>query len=625
MSKWLILCCLLLRLVFPGTLGATVYYVHASLGNDNNSGTNIMTPWKTLHKITFIQPAFFQPGDQILFHRGEVWHESLRIPASGVADNPLTIGAYGTGAKPVFDGTYPDNIAWMHVSGNIYRTFLPAWETEPGVLFYKGVPKPAITTLTFRDPVPARLKSGAILIQYQVDPRVYTNLWVTSSSGNTVSGITFFEITTNATTVYVRQRNAEGVEEQWPDPLSLEGVTASTVGLTEPGHWYWNEKEKAIYLYADDVPDETVGIGSLDIGIDSRRHDYLTIQDITLQGFNSTGLVLNLTTGSTVKNMNVYGIGATGDKTGILLKNADYNHITDNRVDAVLRSGIGLYGAPPADGSTMVSHNIVSGNRVTNTGSTGISLNTDHRYDIIARNVVDNIIENNTIIDANTMSYDAAGVYTLFIGLGNIIRSNTIKNGGSSELRSAGIMIDGGSIIIDGQPNALQIYDNTIENNSLGGIVVSGEGHLIRENTLYCNGVPSWESAQMLFFAAFGANAADCRVHGNVMEADWGQKLVSVLNGMGEGSVPHDIDENIYRSNPVESFCWSRYECSQPLDFNSWKIESEQDALSTFSLGISTPPVDKPDPPEPDPDPDPDPPEEHKGQGISGVYLLLLR
>jgi hypothetical protein len=47
---------------------AATYYVDATNGNDLNSGTSELTPWKTIAKGN---ASRFYPGDQILFKRGE--------------------------------------------------------------------------------------------------------------------------------------------------------------------------------------------------------------------------------------------------------------------------------------------------------------------------------------------------------------------------------------------------------------------------------------------------------------------------------------------------------------------------------------------------------------------------
>ena len=46
----------------------------------------------------------FQPGDSILFKRGDVWNESLTPGSSGSLGNPIKFDAYGSGSGAELDG-----------------------------------------------------------------------------------------------------------------------------------------------------------------------------------------------------------------------------------------------------------------------------------------------------------------------------------------------------------------------------------------------------------------------------------------------------------------------------------------------------------------------------------------
>lgn len=97
----------------------TVYYVSSSTGNDNNNGTSSSTPWKTLVRAS---NQAYSAGDQILLKRGDTWtndgaqyddgyysasrthnyyRTGFRNGSSGHPANPIVLGAYGTGEKPV--------------------------------------------------------------------------------------------------------------------------------------------------------------------------------------------------------------------------------------------------------------------------------------------------------------------------------------------------------------------------------------------------------------------------------------------------------------------------------------------------------------------------------------------
>jgi hypothetical protein len=77
------------------------YYVDATAGSDSNAGTSPAAPWKSLAKVN---RTTFQAGDQVLLKAGQVWSGLLWPKGSGVAGNPITLGAYGTGARPRIDG-----------------------------------------------------------------------------------------------------------------------------------------------------------------------------------------------------------------------------------------------------------------------------------------------------------------------------------------------------------------------------------------------------------------------------------------------------------------------------------------------------------------------------------------
>jgi len=76
---------------------AATYYVDVTNGSDSNNGTSEDNTWKTISKVN---SSSFNPGDSVLFKRGEEWWETLIVPSSGTSGNPITFGAYGTGDKP---------------------------------------------------------------------------------------------------------------------------------------------------------------------------------------------------------------------------------------------------------------------------------------------------------------------------------------------------------------------------------------------------------------------------------------------------------------------------------------------------------------------------------------------
>jgi hypothetical protein len=103
----------------------TTYYVSTS-GNDSNSGTSATSPWKTVAGVVAYEPSL-RPGDCVLFQRGGVWYEQLKISnLHGTQSYPITFGNYGTGNLPVLDGgsTRPYGIVGASGSGQAANSYV---------------------------------------------------------------------------------------------------------------------------------------------------------------------------------------------------------------------------------------------------------------------------------------------------------------------------------------------------------------------------------------------------------------------------------------------------------------------------------------------------------------------
>ena len=103
---------------------ATIYYVSQGAGHDGNAGTSATSgggasgPWKTIARVN---ASRFLPGDAVLFERGGVWRETLKVPSSGAAGRPITFGAYGVGADPVLSGAdLAPASRWTYEGGGYY-------------------------------------------------------------------------------------------------------------------------------------------------------------------------------------------------------------------------------------------------------------------------------------------------------------------------------------------------------------------------------------------------------------------------------------------------------------------------------------------------------------------------
>lgn len=123
-----------------GISTATNYYVDATNGNDSNSGTSQSTAWKTTGKVSGFT---FNPGDSILFKRGEIFRGGISINQSGNQTSPIVFGAYGNGHKPLIMGSVSmNNIAdWTSIGANLWATSNNSFPSDVGFMLL-GEEKP---------------------------------------------------------------------------------------------------------------------------------------------------------------------------------------------------------------------------------------------------------------------------------------------------------------------------------------------------------------------------------------------------------------------------------------------------------------------------------------------------
>jgi len=99
----------------------TTYYVDAVNGSDSNSGKSQSSAWKTISKVN---NASYNKGDAVLFKCGQTWRRANSGTAALVCKNNVTYGSYGTGAKPLINGSVYNyaNRTWSNQGNNIWKT-----------------------------------------------------------------------------------------------------------------------------------------------------------------------------------------------------------------------------------------------------------------------------------------------------------------------------------------------------------------------------------------------------------------------------------------------------------------------------------------------------------------------
>ena len=497
---------LLIKLVFfSEKINATNYYFSSTDGDDSRTSAqaqNSSTPWKTINKLNSIFSSI-QPGDQILFERGDVFYGSINITKSGSSGLPITFDAYGTGINPVISGL-SSVTSWTSIGTNLWEStsavstlatlnmvvangsFQPIgrWPklntTNSGYLTINSSTATSITS-TGLSGLPG-FAGGEIIIRKRhwiIDREI-----VSSQSGTTV---TF----SNNNTVYLIQ-NGYGFFFQ-------NHVNACTV----QGDWAYNSSTKKITIYGVGTP-SGVQVTNVDNLVTIGAFGYLTFNNIEFRGSNSKTISINSGSNITFSNcsFNFAGINcfnvASSSATNNSILNCTANYTNNNFLVANTSSNWTISGnvinntgtiagmGQSQDGNYFTTQDIGSGssitlNTLTNCGYIGLSY--------IGSNIT---IQNNYINNFCIVKDDGGAIYTgrttLFTNrkiLNNIIiqgGNNGLVDNGSNGLGSSyGIYVDQGA-------QNVQVQGNTIASCHGGGIHLNSASNIqITSNTLFDN------------------------------------------------------------------------------------------------------------------------------------------
>lgn len=410
----------------------TTYYVSPS-GNDNNNGTSILSPWRTIQKVD--QSAYiFQPGDIILFQRGGVYNGQFTAGISGVVNNPITIADYGTGPLPIISGTKLVTNWTLH-QGNIWKATLTSKPTQLYINNSRVIParEPNFGSY-FRN---TQASGNQIYSTDLTQPSGYWNnsrisIKCTSSSVDTIRVTSF----SNGTlTLASTPSNSNMGTDAWGFFF-----TGKLNFLNTENEWFWDSATNQLYIWCpnNQNPNNSsieASIYATGINLPWMRHHFV-IRNLQFEKQSYAGVEVS----------------------------AAYQNIIENCVFDKNYFGIRSYG----------SDNIYRNNLVKNTYATGILaiIQDPNSGTLIENNTLTNIakfigegetswgymgiraIGNNITIRLNRL--DSIGYTAIECGGNQLVEKNVIKN-------SMITLNDGAGIAFD-NADGLIIQDNIIYN-----------------------------------------------------------------------------------------------------------------------------------------------------------------
>ncbi len=498
---------------------AATYYVDSTNGNDSYTNTqaqNQSTPWKTIDKVN---KSTFQPGDNILFKRGQIWREQLNPPSSGASGNPITFGAYGTGANPkIYRTTSFSNWNQVTTSGT-----KKVWKGSiSGNTSYWGLFANGNRVLGYFEDSESTVRPDNMSNGYFLST-LDGNFYYRNDAGNPGT----VEIGTRENAIYGNGKNYITI-----DSIDCFGPGGSSNNLQ-------NYKSQASMIFLDGVTGWTIQNGEMSFG--DRFGVYAK--------YTSSKVALN--------NLNVHDFGDTGiylNASGSIT-NSKIHDIALLSTDGGDRGGIGI-GRSTEDEGEAVGNLTIDGNEIYSIART----DRDADFAISASDVA-----NPLIITRNNIHDLPAGGIQLANGSdggtsNSIIAYNIINGYGASSVYNlghlSGIRLGGGD---NGPGRGIKILSN-----------VFTRGQQIGINPEY-----GWPSEAAIHIEC---DASNLQVKNNIFFNNLNRDIY-VHNGASiAGAV---FNNNIY-SRPNYKDNWWVFESSYN-SLAEWQKTFSQDSLSSTS------------------------------------------
>lgn len=486
-------------LLFAHRSAATTYYFSSSSGNDNYSSLqahNPNTPWRSLGKLN---ASFhdFNPGDSILFKRGETFHGNIVAAKSGAVFAPIYFGAYGKGNKPQISG-FSTLTTWKPVRAGIYESVC---DNSEGNLIINGnqeaigrYPNSGYLTYNSHNDNSSITDNalGDEVDWTNADVVIRKNRWTIDKS----------EITTQSAGKITYMAGNKAI------PTNGYGyfIQNSEKALDKFGEWYFDKKRNVIlvFLGKQDPTSSTIKISTVKNLVNITRYNYISFEDLSFSG--SGGCTFNLVQAKkvTLKNCDIENAGAEA----ILASYSPFFSIRSSTINHALSGGVNLdIGCINSDivGNSIKNIGLYAGMGKSGSGTyEGITSFGDNT--LIEKNRIDSIGYNgiyfggnSSVAKNNYITYfcltkdDGAGIY---IGdwsktsnkrvIGNIIFHGVGNSQGGGVYKS----LQAEGIYIDDNTESVTITDNTVSLCANNGIKIHNAKDInIQNNIVINNGV----------------------------------------------------------------------------------------------------------------------------------------
>jgi parallel beta-helix repeat protein len=475
------------------------FYFSTISGDDNrtiNQAQNPLTPWKTISKLN----SFFGnliPGDSILFNRNELFNGTIIITKSGSLNNPITIGAYGIGNKPVING-FTTLGSWTNEGNGIYSNLIQC-ESSPEMVTINGIQYGA-----GRYPNTGHLNIDSHVATVSIsdsDLNSLTTNWtgaeIVIRKNHYILDRCYISNHTNQTITYTNLGSTVEPYNGWGYFIQKDVKT-----LDQFGEWYYGNGKFYMYFGTETPENSLVKVSSIDKLFFNNGNKYIQIRDLSFQGANKYAIHFsNAADFGLISNCDILFSGEDGinfsskygivsncfinniNQTGIYT-NSSFITIIDNTIN---KCGLVRGAARRGDYSIGIlaygSDNLYQYNSIDSVGYNGIYLVS------ASRSIVKNNLINHFCLNLN----DGGGIYTAgTTSIDRVIDGNIILNGIGNLLGTNGTLIIVEGIYIDEPTSDIDIRNNTCAFNAYSGLKLHNTNNIrVNNNTFYANNICS--------------------------------------------------------------------------------------------------------------------------------------
>lgn len=474
------------------------YYLSSSTGNNSNTGTDELHPWKTIDRLNKQKLA---PGNTVLFKCNDVFFGEILINQSGSKSLPITFSAYGKGAKPVISGAIQlknftpfgkniwqapcsQNVKSFYNNGNLQT--LARYPNRGFAIMQNGVNN----SITFIDSA-LKQKPG-----YWENANLRFRTWDWELRNSIVKKFDDYKVT-------ISDSSTNTLGKGWGYYFDNKFEELDSLG-----EWFYNPTKKLLYYFGgpnfNAKSAEAVVLSNgikLNNGVSN-----VNIKNLAIHKFDQYGINLNSNnTNIAVTNNNINHINHTGvfvnqvAKTCAIAKNEisfingrgiyalePENLLIDkNNVHHIgLTMGYGVNGVNGMVGITITNNEVdktaqshtainnrIINNNVQNIGYVGIRM--DGAYSLMQNNTVNNVL---------LKLSDGAAIYcwakSKYFTHHNVIKNNIVSNvSGSNYGTPSGPIAAANGIYVDNLCYLISVEGNTVSNISATGIHINSDAY----------------------------------------------------------------------------------------------------------------------------------------------------